>query len=530
MTNGHVPLEGSERQPLPGARRIGPVPSDQLVRVTVIVRRRPGSELPNPDELAATPVAKRRYPSRAEFAEQHGADPADLDAVETFAREHGLEVLEMSAAKRSVVLQGTPDAMSAAFDVELAMYARGTDEYRSREGPIKVPDELEPIIEAVVGLDAHPIAYPHFRVVEPAAGAASPHRARRSFTPVEIAQLYDFPSGNDGSGQKIAIIELGGGFRDEDLDTYFGDLGVPRPTVTAVEVTAPNGPTTSDSDDGEVVLDIEVAGAVAPGAEQLVYFARNTTRSFIEAVKTAVHDERAPSVISISWGAPEDSPGWTTQAKQAFDDAFVEAAALGVTVFVAAGDNGSTDGIKDGRQHVDFPASSPHVLACGGTRLEASNGSVTKEVVWERKGATGGGVSGFFDRPRYQRDVTIDPPANPGAKAGRGMPDVAGDAAPDTGYEVLIDGDRLVVGGTSAVAPLWAGLVARLNQALGHPVGFLNPALYDEGARDGFSDITAGSNGAYSAREGWDACTGLGRPIGSKLFAALGVGGAASSA
>jgi kumamolisin len=528
MANGHVPLEGSERQPLPDARKIGPVPSDQTVRVTVTVRRRPGAELPSPEELAATPLAERQVLSRAEFAEQYGADPADLDKVEQFAKEHGLEVLEKSPEKRTVVLQGTAPAMSEAFQVELAMYARGDQEYRSREGSVHIPAELTDIVEAVVGLDAHPLAQPHFRRAAEGGGLFTAAAATGGFSPVEIAQLYDFPADTDGSGETIAILELGGGFRDEDLDTYFSELGVRRPTVTAVEIgTAKNSPSTSDSADGEVMLDIEVAGAVAPGANQLVYFANNTTRGFLGAIQEAVHDQRGPSVISISWGAPEDAGAWTPTNLQAFDSAFREAALLGVTVCVAAGDNGSTDGVEDGREHVDFPASNPFVIACGGTRLEASNGTVTEEVVWERNGATGGGISvSFTPPPSYQDSANLDPPANPGQEPGRGVPDVAGDAAPDTGYQVRVDGEDTVIGGTSAVAPLWAGLVARLNQSLrpsiGHSVGFLNATLYDAHARDGFSDITQGNNGEFHAHEGWDACTGLGRPIGTKLLEALG--------
>jgi len=526
MANGHVPLEGSERQPLADARKIGPVPSDQTVRVTVTVRRR--AELPSPEELGATPLAERHVLSRAEFAEQYGADPADLDKVEQFAKEHGLEVLEKSPAKRAVVLQGTASAMSEVFQVELAMYARGDEEYRSREGSIHIPAELADIVEAVVGLDAHPLAQPHFRRAAEGGGEGliSPHAAADGFSPVEIAQLYDFPADTDGSGETIAIIELGGGFRDEDLDTYFTDIGVRRPTVTAVEIgTAHNSPSTPDSADGEVMLDIEVAGAVAPGANQLVYFANNTTRGFLGAIQEAVHDERGPSVISISWGAPEDAGAWTPTNLQAFDDAFREAALVGVTICVASGDNGSTDGVEDGRQHVDFPASNPFVIACGGTRLEASNGTVSEEVVWENHGATGGGISvAFTPPPSYQDSANLDPPVNPGQEPGRGVPDVAGDAAPDTGYQVRVDGEDTVIGGTSAVAPLFAGLVARLNQSLrpsiGHPVGFLNAALYN--AASGFSDITQGNNGEFHAHDGWDACTGLGRPIGTRLLEALG--------
>jgi kumamolisin len=310
------------------------------------------------------------------------------------------------------------------------------------------------------------------------------------------------------------------------LNSYFAQLGIPKPMTSSVAVDGghnhptgnPNGP------DGEVMLDIEVAGVVAPGARIAVYFAPNTTRGLLDAITTAIHDrQRSPSVISISWGGPE--PTWTPRALQAYDRAFQEAALLGVTVCCASGDNGSSDGVGDGLAHVDFPASSPFALGCGGTRLEASKGAITRESVWNggaTGGATGGGISEFFPLPPYQTNTNIPAPVNPGGLAGRGVPDVAGDADPGTGYQILVDGQRAVFGGTSAVAPLSAGLIALINQKLGKPVGFLNPLLYGQLATAGvLHDITSGNNGDFQAREGWDACTGLGSPDGAKLLSAL---------
>jgi kumamolisin len=190
---------------------------------------------------------------------------------------------------------------------------------------------------------------------------------------------------------------------------------------------------------------------------------------------------------------------------QQFDQAFQAAATLGVTVCCAAGDNGSGDGESDGLAHVDFPASSPFALACGGTKLTASGTMITSEVVWNEgpESATGGGVSSVFSLPSYQSAAHVPPSANPGGGMGRGVPDVAGDADPVTGYQVRVDGQAFVIGGTSAVAPLWAGLIALMNQQLGHPVGFLNPLLYGSLAGRGlFHDITSGNNGAYTAQVG----------------------------
>jgi kumamolisin len=275
------------------------------------------------------------------------------------------------------------------------------------------------------------------------------------------------------------------------------------------------------------MLDIEVSAAVAPGAAIAVYFTPNTDQGFIDAVSTAVHDTtNNPSVISISWGGPESS--WTTQSLNALDAACQSAAALGITITVAAGDSGSTDSVTDGANHVDFPASSPHVLACGGTKLEGSGSTISSEVVWNElasnEGATGGGVSDFFPLPTWQANANVPAPTTAGG--GRGVPDVSGDADPTTGYNIRVDGSNLVIGGTSAVAPLWAGLIALANAQNGKSAGFIQPAIYAAKATSAFNDITSGTNYSgtpvgFTAGPGWDACSGLGSPIGTKLIATI---------
>jgi kumamolisin len=195
-----------------------------------------------------------------------------------------------------------------------------------------------------------------------------------------------------------------------------------------------------------------------------------------------------------------------------------------VTVFAAAGDSGASDGLPGGCAHVDFPAADPLVVGCGGTLLQASANAITSETVWNDPGdgATGGGVSRKFPVPAYQASinpVNLNPPHRPG----RGVPDVSGNASPVSGYQVLVDGQGMVIGGTSAVAPLWAAIVARLQQQLGHPVAPLHAAIYAAG--NAFRDITVGNNGGYSALSGWDACTGLGSPNGTALLTALGGSG-----
>lgn len=524
-----LPVAGSERAPMQGAREIGPANPGEQIDVTIRLRSRAGKKpIVNP-ETYTTPIKQRTVLSRKQFEQQHGADPNDIAKIQSFASQHKLTVKEESASRRTVILSGTVAAMSQAFGVELKEYQHPRGKYRGRTGSVHVPTELHEIIEGVFGLDNRPQAKPHFRRRHGEAGARA-DAANLSYNPPQIASLYSFPTGVDGSGECVALIELGGGYKTADLSQYWSGLKLSKtPNVSSVSVgNGSNSPTGDASGpDGEVMLDIEVTGSIAPGAKIVLYFAENTDAGFLNAITTAVHDStNNPSIVSISWGGPESS--WTQQAMTSMDEAFQAAAAMGVTVTVAAGDDGSTDGVNDGMNHVDFPASSPNVLACGGTHLVASGNTISSETVWNElansEGATGGGISDIFPLPAWQQNAGVPPSANPNHNVGRGVPDVAGDADPSTGYVTLVDGQSGVIGGTSAVAPLWAGLIALINQSLGKPAGFINPLLYQSaGSAAGFNDIASGTNGAYSAGPGWDACTGLGSPIGSRVGVALGV-------
>ena len=563
MKNRKV-IPGSEKRMLPSAKVIGKLDSDKRIEITVLVRRRNSESGDGETGRAAMRLgtrlpAERRYLSREEFAATHGADPADLAKIDAFAHEHNLTVVQTSIPRRMVKLAGSIADVMAAFRTNLKRYRIGRRIFRGRTGALSVPNELANIVVGVFGLDNRPAANPHYRRLDQIAGGGKRTRSPRalranaldgSFTPLEVARLYNFPSGLNGKDQCIALIELndfdeqgritGTGFSTADLKAYFKKLNVTRPQVVAIGVDGgANVPGPDPNTDAEVMLDIEVAGAVAPGAKIAVYFAPNTDQGFLDAVNAALHDStRNPSVISISWGGPEDS--WTAQSLNAFNQAMEDAAVLGVTVCCAAGDNGSadmplTDGqgrrLRDGRPHVDSPAASPFALACGGTRLEGSAATIKSEVVWnegDRGGAGGGGISSVFSRPSYQSNFKI--PKSPKGKAGRGLPDVAGDADPFTGYQVRVDGRNTVIGGTSAVAPLWAGLIARINQRLvgqgKQPVGFINPFLYNSPKL--LHDVVQGDNDIdgtlhkYKAQAGWDACTGLGTPDGTRLMQALG--------
>jgi kumamolisin len=435
-----IPLPGSERPAAEGVQPASaPLSPRSEVEATVVLRRR--ASLSSTEELGAGPIGGGL--TRSEFEQRFGADPADAELVRSTLTAAGLTVLSTDLASRRIRIRGSVSAVGRAFGTTLEAVTSGADDarvaHRHRTGALSIPRVLDGIVTAVLGLDDRPQARAQFRVAEA-------HAASVSYTPVQLGAIYRFPDGTDGTGQTIAIIELGGGFEQADLDTYFSGLDVGSPSVTAVAVDgAKNEPGKDPSGaDGEVLLDIEIVGALSPAAKILVYFAPNTDAGFLDAVADAAHAQPTPTAMSISWGQSEDQ--WSAQARSALDDALLDAAALGVTVTAAAGDNGSSDGSADGANHADFPASSPHALACGGTSLHATATTISSETVWNNGdggGATGGGVSDVFALPSWQSKAGV--PSSSGA-GGRGVPDVAGNADPETGYQVLVDGTRAVYG------------------------------------------------------------------------------------
>jgi kumamolisin len=528
-----VTLAGSKRTLLPNSRPAGAVDSNEIVSLTV--RTRSAGDVAalekRIDEQSKKPLAQRTYLTREELAQGHGAKAEDLDLLEQLAHEHDLMVVHRSAAERSIVLKGKLGDLLSMFPADLQIYHHSTGTYRGRQGEIQMPQALDGIVTGVFGYDTRPKHRYSRRGYRRSAGPGGDNGVPAT----EFAKRYNFPKTYegqtlDGTGQTIAIIELGGGFRGSDLKVYFGEIGVARPTVTRVVVDhAAHQPTTADSDDGEVMLDIEVAGAVAPKAKIAVYFAPNNgDQGFIDGISAAVHDsERKPGVISISWGGPESTTD--QQGIKAFHEIFVAAAALGITICVASGDHGTADLDApdwDGKVHVDHPAVDDMVLGCGGTQIDNQD----KDVVWNDGTpfdtsvaggggwASGGGISEIFAVPSYQANAKL-PVSIASGKPGRGVPDIAMSA---TNYYTRVDRSEGASGGTSAVAPLMSALVALLNQAKHKNVGFLNPLLYANAAV--VRDVTVGTNAisntlqGYQAGPGWDACTGLGTPDGTAIL------------
>ena len=504
---GFQVIRGSERELVVGSSRIGPADPNETISVSIRLRQRLDAATLNLAAMTAAPHRERSFLSREEYAEQQGAAPADIDQIKVFAKQAGLKVLETSVGRRTVVLSGTVEQMSAAFAVELQRYQTRTEVYRGREGAVHIPDALAAIVESVHGLDNRQVSAPMFRV------AAAPQNVT-PLTPPQVARLYDFPAVS-AAGQSIGILEFGGGFRPADVQSYFNNIvHLPVPSVISVGVDgARNSPGSNANADMETALDIDVAGAVAPGAKIIVYFAPNTVQGWIDAITTAVHDSvNRPSVISISWAGGEAS--WGTSAINSITRALQEAAAVGVTIFVSSGDSGSNNPAQ-----VLYPASDPWVTGCGGTTLENVSGTAFTEVVW---GGSGGGISNVFARPYWQNWAGTPASVNPPGHIGRGVPDVAGNADPNSGYMLIVNGSQVgPIGGTSAVAPLYAGMTALMNAALGEPVGYINYNLYSFAGPYVYRDIVSGNNGLYSSRPGWDACTGFGSVDGNAMVTSL---------
>jgi len=502
-----------------------------------------GAPLPTGSEGSQRGGLNPNIFSREQFENNFGASQEDLEKVAEYARSRGLQVSEMDAARRWVIARGTAAQMQAAFGVQLNVYARGDEQWRGRKGQVHVPAELEGVIIGVFGLDNRKVGGRN--VSAPAAIG--------NLSPADVARLYNFPAGVTGAGQTIGILEMGGGYRQSDVADYFRSLGMAAPTLVDVSI---DGATNSPGDDGadaEVLLDICVAGAVAPGAQIAVYFAPQSLQGWVDAITKAIHPgagDPTPSVLSISWYVTNGDDADTLRAEgiptaeideisAAFQDAML-LGKQGPAIFVASGDTGSDSKRGDGKAHVQYPASDPWVTCCGGTAISNVSGNSFDETTWNdvwqgEPGATGGGVSYYFDPPAWQSGARVPVSANGDGRRGRGIPDIAGNASPNSGYLMSLNGTQFPGAGTSAVAPLYAGLGALLNAALGGRTGFLNERLYALGAASRvFRDVNDGGtnalNGApgYSSGAGWDACTGWGSINGTALLQALRAGAANS--
>jgi kumamolisin len=536
-----VSLDGSEHPQVTEHTLVNKTAPNETMKVTLILHRKNANQLKDVKAFAAEAAGggPRRHLTHAEFAAQHGADAGDKQKVIDYFQSEGLKVVETNDARRTVVVEGTIDAINKAFNVEMCNYDSPRGKYRSHIGPAKLPQDIAPLIASMTGLDEHKIDATHFSPSK-RAGGGDP-TGTTALTPQQVAALYNFPKG-DGAGQVIGIYEMETqdgppGYSVDDITNsikaFGGGLKVPKITDVAVDGTGNSG-----ASDGETGLDITVAGAIAQAATLAVYFTGGTSQNIIHELQQMIHPgtgDPVPTVISISYGfGPDDKNAHSFSALEfkAIGQLFQDAATLGITVLVSSGDNGAFISSKTHAQ-ASYPATEPWVIACGGTTIGNIHGTSFDEWVWNDSGATGGGVSnGRFPVPDYQQSLSPTPTNIVTHKTGRGIPDIAGNASANSGYPQFVQGQAQQIGGTSAVAPLYAGLIAVINANIGQSVGFINPTLYSQSSSSGkiFRDIVGAPGPAnnsfdgvagYPAETGWDACTGLGSVNGSALQAAL---------
>jgi kumamolisin len=512
MAGAHVPLTGSGRPRKHGIVRVGDVDPDDRVEVTLALA-----------------------------SDHFGRDSTKVK--EALGRFGLLEEVEFPATG-SLVLSGTAAQIEEAFHASLGMYSHREDGVlRGREGDLSIPAELDGLVLGVFGLDQRRVAR---RLARNDAAADPGKLASQPLKPAELEERYGFPAG-DCAAQTIAIAEFGGGYFPDDVHTFCKTHGRTLPNIDTVSVGAtPLTPTQIAAlsaeqqapalgESHEVMMDVEIVAGLCAKARICVYYAPFDQKGWIDLLDRVVASDPAPVALSVSWGLAEDSPDWSAAALKAIDERLRAASERGITVCAASGDDGAGDQMHDQRAHVHFPASSPFVLAVGGTMLDGED-----EVVWwntpgdrsqPRGGSTGGGVSVKFPRPAWQ--TTKVPSLNAGSIDGRVVPDVAALAGPP-GYSLVFDGQQTLNGGTSAATPLWTALIARIAAARGGAKpAFLAPLLY-QAAGDGrargataFADITKGSNMSpqpgfgYEAQAGFDAVSGWGVPNGKALLASL---------
>jgi kumamolisin len=583
MTEKLVQMKGSV--PVNHHQLVGPVDPKERIEVTIKLRRKSEEGLPTLDQFIA---GKRAVGvTRQNLGERYGAKQDDVTAVQRWATQQGLSVSRVDLARRQLHLVGSAEALARAFDVRLLLYkhSRTGTQFRCPEKDIHIPQKLVGVITGVFGLNDMPVVVRHgVRVARKAPASVSlQQQFPGTFYPNQVASLYNFPP-TQGSGQRVAVLEFGGGFDPAVLASYFTkNIGLQKPpTVNAISVLDTKMQLNSP-DTGEVYLDIEVIGAMAPQATLDVYFAPWTGEGYLNAMEQAIQNDDY-AAISISYGLDEDlqgtaaNPGWPL-LNQNIDEAFRDATAIGLAIFVSSGDQGSSclsGELANGEEitlysktaHTAYPASSPYAIACGGTMLYAANGSISKEIVWNELGelqqnkfyyggATGGGVSDRYPAPSYQTSAGISlKSANSPATKGRCIPDVAGNAGVTTGYLVSqppgSQSSIAPVGGTSAAAPMWTALLACVRASLGKtfhdkiPTFFFNDFVYASGKSGAFRDVVGGrkityepNQGAvpgaftaagnnrstevngYTASEGYDLCTGWGSPNGTVLLQQL---------
>ncbi|RPE33543.1 protease pro-enzyme activation domain-containing protein [Kitasatospora cineracea] len=512
------------------SQKQGDVPADRRISVAVSLKLRNTAELDRFLAAVATPGTAEygHYLTPAQFTERFGPTSADVEQVRAFLAAQGLKVDSVSTNRQVVNATGTSAQVAAAFGTHESTYTDPQQSGRAffaNDAAASVPAALAGVVEGVSGLNDHTVRTT--RIAKP--GAATPHATPSGFGPATYDGAYRLNQlGADGTGSTVALWEFDG-YKSTNLTTYDSQFGLSGPAVSTVSVDGANYDSKPGDGQGEVELDSEIVRGVAPKATQLVYEAPNSDQGEIDMAAKIVADNRV-SVISISWGSCE--PDTTASSMTAVNNSFKQAAAQGISIFSASGDDGSRDCTRSTSgstvKAVDFPASSPYNTGVGGTNLKVSGTTYSSESAWS---TAGGGVSTQYAKPSWQTGTGV-------SGTMRTVPDVSSNADPNSGFAIYTQGTSSpgwqVYGGTSAAAPLWSGFAALYNQkALGaaKPVlGEANPKIYavtnSSSYGSAFHDVTSGANQDFSTKTGYDQVTGWGTPIADGLAnALLGSGG-----
>jgi subtilase family serine protease len=570
--------------PVPAAaHNLGALPDTTKLDVTVAMEPRDPAALAAFASAVSTPGSDvyRDYITPAQFAQRFGPTEADIAAVRSSLRAHGLDPGAVSANGLAIPVTASAGALDDAFSIAFSrlQVPGGRIAFASTAAPL-FDAGVAGLVQGVVGLDTLSVPQPlavrphatgdsvplsaHHVVTggpQPCAAATAAAPGQQAYTADEIAAAYRFPglyaAGDLGAGQTIAVYEL-----EPDDPTDIAAYQACYGTDASVSYIPVDGGAGTGAGSGEAALDIEDVIGLAPAANVIVYQGPNSNSGSPGAgpydVYEAIVSQDRAQVVTTSWGQCEPMEGAADAAAE--NTLFEEAAAQGQTIISAGGDDGSEDCFIAGQNlntaaAVDDPSSQPYVTGVGGTSMAAA-GPPPSETVWNNggglgallgssAGAGGGGISTLWKMPTYQSasPATLDvinahSAGTPcGASSGycREVPDVSADADPYTGYLVYYDGAWTGIGGTSAAAPVWAAIVALANASppcTGTSVGFANPALYRAAGSaqyaSYFNDVTAGNNdftgtsgGNYAAGPGYDLGSGLGTPIASTLAVEL---------
>jgi len=517
--------------------RTAAIISDQLM-ISIYMRRDVHTNGMTLEEYANA-VMSGTHPvlSHDEFVYQFGTIEDEVKLVADWAVANGLTLVEAHAGMATVKAQGTIHTFNQLFKITLETVTTDTRTYITHQGAISIPDEINDVVENILGLD-NSITFQSYARLEPDTlspsgtnGAVDPSIINAP-SPIDLAAAYQYPTVQggytaQGANTCVGIVELGGGWTTQNLNSTFGRLSLSNPTIVDVSVDGGTNDPTDLGSSGEVMLDIYCVGATALGAKIAMYFAPNTFQGFIDCILAAANDNtNNPSVLSISWGTIDTN--WFGLNAQ-FDTALQAAIVKGITTFVAAGDFGVCALSGAATYTVQYPTTSPYVISAGGTVVTINNDyTIASENAWGTAGglyAGGGGVSTLYSVPSWQTGLsskTYPTPSSPVTLTGRAIPDVSAMA---TGYSFYYGSPNYygTFVGTSAVAPLLSGLMARLNSITGSKIGFVNSAWY-AAKSTAFNDITVGDNHGgntvgYVATAGWDAATGVGSPIGVNILA-----------